>query len=170
MKGKPGSIYFSTLASSAVLGVKGRVVPIFTYQDETTANAASILSAVQETYSLGDIFIFQDGREHFAMSVDSLPLARALKASKAAKSLGTSKLAMYKQNWLRIDAKVAEDGRSRLSGKPRLATVLRSKRGSAHPSSAGHALLLEKEFGIMASFKNRHGKEEYKVVHTIMKD
>jgi len=169
MKGKPGSIYFSTLASSAVLGVKGRVVPVFTYQDESTANLVSLLSKVQNTYSLGDIFIFQDGREHFAMSLDSLPLTRALKASKAAKSLSTSKLAMYKQNWLRIDAKIAEDGKSRLSGKPGLVMVLRSK-GPVHPSSAGHALLLRKEFGIEASFKNRHGKDEYKVVHTIMKD
>ncbi len=171
--------YLTTFLSNTVLGVKDRCVPFFIYNKKLEKLERELLN-LQSTYSLGNVYILKSEDAYFAFSIDSLPLRRVEKILKASTSIGINKLLKYKQLFMRVEQEEDQAGNI-LREKPKLMSILFAH--GKHVQSAGHALFLKDYYGIIVenlvttghdlSMKNHqdklHGKNEYKIIPSVMK-
>jgi hypothetical protein len=158
------SFHYSTFLSSQVEGTRLQILILEYPKRMNTRKLNNELLRLQETYSLGDIFVFQDENKTTAVSLRTFQLPRLEKIMNASSALNKNSLFKYRQLYFRVGASGGAKGKV-LEAPP----ILKARLERAAPgfTSRPHSRFFRK-LGVSIARRKEHGGENVFLVHALI--
>jgi len=150
---------YSSYLTNRVLGTADRHVPFFRFPRRRVESIIGRIAQVQREYSLGTVYLLDDGDCWSAFSLRTLQLRRCQKVVNAAGSLDARRFLRVGQQFLRVGPTKDRSGRV-VRDAPRLLRTLQAESGQ--PESKPHRAFFSQWMPLEPA-ASEHGSEEVRL-------
>ncbi len=160
--------HFESSVSSVVLGTKRQII-ILRYPHPKKGDIEGIrnrISTLINRYDMGDVFLFRNDIDLFAISLKTFDLKRAEKILKASGSNSLYLLKKYKQTYMRVGLKMDEEGS--LFGQRLMFIGLIDGGGGTYDVSRPHMRFLSDNGVPIPKYGRVHGGDEVVIAHVMV--
>jgi hypothetical protein len=168
VRSKPATRFsYATFLVSCVPGIPLQV-PFFIFPPRSSlARTVSVLTAVQEQYGLGDIYVFRSTTGIAAICLRTFPLRRLEKIIKASGSVNFGTLVKYKQLFFRVGEVRNEDQKLMAEAPEYVTTIAAPEENNARYISRPHYQFMKDFLPVLRNYPRMHGKGTVILTHTI---